>query len=109
MIRVGGLGQQVWKRDFNNILGFRPANSADRGAFVRETPDGGFLVIGSSFYDDFLYEPSADFDGGRPVGYSKYVWILRLDSDGNVLSKQIYGDQKFLTEPLLAKKTPTVV
>lgn len=70
VLRLDEDGQVLWQKSYGSALDDW-ANSA------RPTPDGGYIVVGSTFWLD------ADFH--------RDAWVLKLDAEGEVLWQQSYG------------------
>ena len=69
LIKTDANGELLWDKTFGGL-------NFDSGSNVRETSDGGFIIIGS-----------ADHTGG-PRGD---IWLIKTDSSGNLLWDNKYG------------------
>jgi hypothetical protein len=74
LLKVDAQGEEVWNRTYQSS----PDKSVNSATFtsVIQTDDGGYLVVGKS----------QEFDGGRHD-----VWILKVDSGGDVTWSRGYG------------------
>jgi len=68
-------GTLLWSKDYGG-------SDIDKGVSVVETDDGGYVVVGSTNSSDL----DVDFNYG---GYD--VWVIRLDSNGDMIWEQTYG------------------
>jgi predicted secreted protein len=64
LIRTDSKGNIQWKRTFGG-------STIDRGSFVQETKDGGFILVGST--------------NSYGLGIGTKVWLIKTDSRGNKL------------------------
>jgi hypothetical protein len=76
VIRLDAHGHQLWDRTFGST-------NADHAVRVIPTPNGGFMVGGSS-YGEGGNKSSSTFG-------SRDYWLIALDADGNKLWERIYG------------------
>ncbi|WP_315816408.1 DUF7619 domain-containing protein [Paraflavitalea speifideaquila] len=75
VVKINRQGNVVWQR----CLG---GSFAEGAGSIRQTADGGYIVIGST--------ASSDGDvTGRKGSYD--IWVVKLDSDGVIEWKQCYG------------------
>jgi hypothetical protein len=70
MVKTDSTGDTSWTRTYGG-------SESDFGSFVRQTPDGGYIITGHTY--------SIDPD-------SRYVYLLKTDSLGNLLWTRTYGD-----------------
>lgn len=75
IMKVDDNGNKIWQKRYGGS-GSEYANA------ISSTPDGGFIVIGSTF--------SADGDVGKNYG-SYDVWVIKLNKDGGLEWQKIYG------------------
>lgn len=70
IVRIDSLGSIVWQKQYasDNLKTY------DTLPIIRNTPDGGFIV------------------GGNIHAYGDSVWIIKLDSNGNIEWQKIYYD-----------------
>jgi len=68
LLRTDAGGEVIWERSFGG-------QSWDRPAAVRQTPDGGFLIAGSSQLKE---EGNSD------------VWLMKIDTDGDPLWERLF-------------------
>jgi len=74
LLKVDAQGEEVWNRTYQSSAD-KSVNSATFTSVI-QTDDGGYLVVGKS----------QEFDGGRHD-----VWILKVDSGGDVTWSRGYG------------------
>jgi len=86
VLRLDSNGNELWDRHFRGIQDLSYNPSEDDLYALCPTADGGFLLGGTS-----TTGPGADKTGPNLGGFD--AWILRLDSDGNVIWQQTYGGQ----------------
>ncbi len=75
LIKLDANGNIQWQQSFGGSL-------ADFGFDARETPDGGFIMAGSTF--------SSDGDVGNNQGFYDY-WLVRVDAAGQLLWEKNFG------------------
>ena len=75
ILKVDNVGNIEWSKNYGG-------SDEDEVAAIKQTPDGGFLVAGSS--------RSSDGDVGENQG-SNDCWIIKLDNEGNLEYKKHYG------------------
>jgi hypothetical protein len=69
LIKTDENGEKLWDNTFGGI-------EFDRGHKVLETPDGGYVIIGNN---------------GHTGGPRGDIWLLKTDSNGDLLWDQIFG------------------
>ena len=69
-------GNLVWQKTFGG-------SGDDVARYIRQTPDGGYIVIGSTSSFDGVVA-----SGNRGLGD---VWVLKLDNAGNLQWEKTYG------------------
>lgn len=75
MLRIDANGNKIWMKRYGGSLD-------DIGSSIIKTNDGGFLITGRTY--------SQDFDiSGNPGGMRG--WLLKLDGNGNKLWSKVYG------------------
>ena len=73
IVRIDSSGSIVWQKQYASD----DLKTTDFGAIIRNTPDGGFIV------------------GGGTQAYGNDVWVLKLDSNGNILWQKRYYDTTY--------------
>ncbi len=88
LVKISESGDSLWTRTYGG-------NDFELGGSIDVTPEGGFLIVGS------LGTESLDLDS----------WILRLDSDGNVVWDQHFGsdNNEWITDGFLSPDGSTVI
>jgi hypothetical protein len=77
LLRLNADGDVLWQQTIGG-------NNDDQLSVVLPTPDGGFIVGGSSF-------SGISGDKTEPNESSSDYWILKLDADGDILWQRNYG------------------
>ena len=88
LLKVGSDRQEQWHKTFGQPRGYDAKWIHDESYGVKETPDGGFIVVGGTG-DEYRYSAS-----GHAWGPSD-LWLayaVRTDGDGNLLWDAVYGD-----------------
>jgi hypothetical protein len=68
VLKLGAAGEIIWQKIYGG-------QSSDQATSVQEAADGGYIVAGTT----------ASFGAGQ------YIWILKLDPDGNMNWQKTYG------------------
>ena len=76
VVRIDKLGHIVWKK----IIG---GSSLDKSYSITTTSDGGFVLTGQTFSNN------GDFGGINKGDYD--IFIMKLNSNGDILWKRTYG------------------
>ncbi|MEL6820129.1 MAG: T9SS type A sorting domain-containing protein [Calditrichota bacterium] len=74
LVRTDANGDTLWTTIYN---GPHYPWSTDAGNFVKETSDGGFLLLGNT--------------NGLPNTTNRDIWLIRTDANGDTLWTQSYG------------------
>lgn len=77
MVRTDGNGNLLWQKLLGGLYGEYPY-------FVKETPDNGFLVTGTSASSNSGTIPYTN-------NGSADAWVIRLDASGNTMWQRLYG------------------
>jgi hypothetical protein len=72
LVRTDGSGNPIWQKTFGGV-------DSDQASSVRTTPDGGFIVAGTT---RFLATGSSD------------IFLLRVDTAGNTLWQKTLGGER---------------
>ena len=88
LLKVGSDREEQWHRTFGQPRGYDPMYIHDESYGVRETPDGGFVVVGGTG-DEYRYSAT-----GSPFGPSDLwlAYVVRTDSRGTTLWEGLYGE-----------------
>jgi hypothetical protein len=73
IVKIDSLGNKEWDKRFGG-------NHIDRLSNVRQTPDGGYILMGSSFSNISGDKTEAPWDSTNSTGD---YWIVKTDSAGN--------------------------
>ena len=86
LLKIGADGEKEWHKTFSQPRGYDPQWIHDEAYGVRQTPDGGFVIVGGTG-DEFPYSES-----GSPFGPSDIwqVYLVKTDSAGNKLWEGVY-------------------
>ena len=79
IIKIDNVGTLIWQKAFGGSL-------VDEGSSVKQTPDGGYVVVGSTASND------GDITGGQLGHYD--FWIIKLDENGNLLWEKNFGGSR---------------
>ncbi|MBL0913001.1 MAG: T9SS type A sorting domain-containing protein, partial [Bacteroidia bacterium] len=98
LVRINAQGDTLWTRTLGG-------NGIDYGYAARQTPDGGFIVCGTSAYNATAGDVNPAL---RPIpgggGYD--IWVMKLDAAGQIQWQQLLGgsgvDYSYSIEPVSA-------
>ena len=88
LVKVDSDGTIQWNKTFGQPRGYDARHIRDECYGVKQTPDGGYIMVGGSGDED-SYSAS-----GHPGGPSD-IWksyVVKTDAKGNVLWQAVYGD-----------------
>ncbi|MHC4278882.1 MAG: hypothetical protein ACYSUJ_01840, partial [Planctomycetota bacterium] len=88
LLKIGPDKKEQWHRTFGQPRGYDANYIHDESYGVKQTPDGGYVVIGGSG-DEYPYSES-DRPGGPSDLWRAYV--VRTDAEGNLLWQGLYGE-----------------
>jgi hypothetical protein len=74
LLKTDSAGDTLWTKNWD------VSNNADRGTEVQQTHDGGYIVVGHSYYTP----------GGNILDFT----LFKTDSLGNLLWMEIYGERE---------------
>jgi Tol biopolymer transport system component len=75
LVKVDGQGNEIWPRTYGG-------RGMDLGKMVRQTADGGYIVIG----DQADEHPTANV-------YESRIYLIKTDAEGNLVWSRTYGDE----------------
>ncbi len=78
VLKTDTAGNLIWSRTYGG-------SKMDRAAEIRELPDGGYVVIGTT--------ESKDGDVNANKGHEN-IWLLKLDVNGNIVWQKTYGGSR---------------
>ncbi len=79
VLKLDGDGNITWQKTYGS-------DEMDFANSIQETSDGGYIVAGRRAYP----LPPGSPPGSSPANHG--LWVLKLDSDGNVTWQETYGD-----------------
>ena len=87
LLKINGEGKEEWYKTFGQPRGYDPEWIHDEAYGVRQTPDGGYVIVGGTG-DEFEYS-----EKGHPRGSSDIwqVYLVKTDGDGNMEWEGVYG------------------
>ena len=88
LVKVDRDGNLEWDKTFGQPRGYDPRHIRDESYGVKQTPDGGYVMVGGTGDED-SYSAS-----GHPAGPSD-IWkayVVRTDADGKLLWEGVYGE-----------------
>jgi poly(3-hydroxybutyrate) depolymerase len=88
LLKIGPDKKEQWHRTFGQPRGYDAKYIHDESYGVKQTPDGGYVVVGGSG-DEYPYSES-----GRPGGPSDLwrAYVVKTDAEGNLLWQGLYGE-----------------
>ena len=87
LMKIDDQGNEEWHRTFGQPRGYDPQYIHDEAYGVRQTPDGGYVLVGGTG-DEHDYSAS-----GHPRGDSDVwqVYLVKVDAKGESLWEAVYG------------------
>ena len=87
LLKIGSDGNEQWHRTFGQPRGYDAKWIHDEAYGVRQTPDGGYVIVGGTG-DEYPYSET-----GSPRGPSDIwqVYLVKTDPEGNMLWEGVYG------------------
>ncbi len=88
LFRIDSDGNETWHRIFGQPRGYNASWIHDECYGVRQTADGGFVMVGGSG-DEYAYSAS-----GHPAGPSDEwkSYVIVTDGAGNTVYEEVFGD-----------------
>ncbi|MHC4758334.1 MAG: hypothetical protein ACYTE8_06730 [Planctomycetota bacterium] len=88
LLKIGPDNKEQWHQTFGQPRGYDAKFIHDESYGVKQTGDGGYVVIGGTG-DEYRYSES-----GRPGGPSDLwrAYVVRTDAEGNLLWEGVYGE-----------------
>jgi hypothetical protein len=89
IMKIDGEGKEEWHRTFGQPRGYDPRYIHDEAYGVRQSPDGGYILVGGTG-DEHSYSES-----GSPFGDSDIwqVYVVKVDESGKTQWEAVYGSQ----------------
>ena len=86
-MKIDSQGNEEWHQTFGQPRGYDPKYIHDEAYGVRQTPDGGYVLVGGTG-DEYAYSAS-----GHPKGDSDVwqVYLVKVDGAGKLLWEGVYG------------------
>jgi hypothetical protein len=75
VVKTNAIGDILWQKALGGTY-------LDQGRSIRQTPDGGYILVGTTSSND------GDVSGNN--GYRDY-WVVKLNSSGNIQWQKTYG------------------
>ena len=85
-MKVDKDGNEVWHKTFGQPRGYNPEFIHDEAYGVRQTLDGGFVIVGGSG-DEYSYSDDSHSSGSSDEWK---VYLVKTDSDGNKEWESVY-------------------
>lgn len=91
LMKVDASGNEEWHRTFGQPRGYDPEFIHDEAYGVRQTPDGGYILVGGTG-DEYAYSAS-----GHPRGSSDtwMVYAVKVADDGELKWEEVYGSARY--------------
>ena len=90
MIKVDADGNEEWARTFGQPRGYDPKWIHDEAYAVRQTPDGGFVLVGGTG-DEYSYSESGHNKGRSDIWQ---VFLVKVDGNGTTVWEEVYGSSR---------------
>ncbi|MEM7370348.1 MAG: hypothetical protein AAF587_17195 [Bacteroidota bacterium] len=90
LMKINKEGVEEWHQTFGQPRGYDPRYIHDEAYGVRQTPDGGFVLVGGSG-DEHTYSASGHSRGKSDIWQ---VYAVKVDAAGEVEWEGIYGDAR---------------
>jgi len=87
MIKIDRDGNEEWHRTFGQPRGYDPKYIHDEAYGIRQTPDGGYVIVGGTG-DEYPYSESGSPDGSSDIWK---VYLVKVDKNGDLLWQGVYG------------------
>jgi len=86
LVKINSSGTEQWHKTFGQPRGYNADYIHDEAYGVRQTPDGGYVIVGGSG-DEYSYSAC-----GHPSGCSDEwkAYVVKTDADGNLLWQDVY-------------------
>ena len=89
MMKIDKDGNEEWHRTFGQPRGYDPRYIHDEAYGVRQTPDGGYVIVGGSG-DEHPYSASGSPDGASDIWK---VFLVKVDPAGKLEWQAVYGGE----------------
>jgi hypothetical protein len=90
LLKVGPDGNEQWHRTFGQPRGYDPRWIHDEAYGVRQTPDGGYVIVGGTG-DEYPYSETGSSLGPSDIWQ---VYLVKTDKDGHKRWEGVYGSTK---------------
>ena len=87
LMKIDKDGNEQWHRTFGQPRGYDPKFIHDEAYGTRQTPDGGYVIVGGTG-DEYPYSESGSPDGSSDIWK---VYLVKVDKDGKTLWEGVYG------------------
>jgi hypothetical protein len=90
LLKVGSDKKEQWHKTFGQPRGYDAKYIHDESYGVKQTPDGGYVVVGGTG-DEYEYSES-----GHPKGRSDLwlAYVVKTDTSGNLMWEGLYGSHE---------------
>ncbi|NIO85107.1 MAG: hypothetical protein GTN68_31620 [Candidatus Aminicenantes bacterium] len=87
MMKIDSEGNEEWHKTFGQPRGYDPNYIHDEAYGIRQTHDGGYVIVGGTG-DEYEYSES-----GSPFGDSDVwqVYVVKVNSEGELFWQAVYG------------------
>ncbi len=87
MMKIDSQGNEEWHRTFGQPRGYDPNFIHDEAYGIRQTPDGGYVIVGGSG-DEYKYSESGSPNGASDIWK---VYLVKVNPKGEMLWESVYG------------------
>ncbi len=87
IMKVDPQGNEQWHHTFGQPRGYDARYIHDEAYGVRETQDGGFVIVGGTG-DEYPYSESGHVQGASDIWQ---VYLVKVDAGGELLWQAVYG------------------
>jgi hypothetical protein len=87
MIKIDNNGNEEWHKTFGQPRGYNARYIHDEAYGIRQTPDGGYVIVGGTG-DEHRYSESGSAFGASDIWK---VYLVKVDKNGGLLWEGVYG------------------